>query len=103
MIFKMLQRRRLLPIGKNISVAGSPNTLEAGSVMDYQIKKNGWYFNPKRESNKWNGVGPRPIWFNELLANGLNPDDYFTPDTPEDKQFKDELESHLRQVAPRKS
>ena len=71
--------------------------------MAYQIKTNGWYFNPKRKSNKWNGVGPRPIWFNELLANGLNPNDYIIPETPKDKQLKDDLDNHLRQIAPRKS
>ncbi|NNH79184.1 hypothetical protein HLH17_16325 [Acinetobacter sp. ANC 5380] len=71
--------------------------------MDYQIKKGGWYFNPKRETNKWNGVGPRPIWFKEILENGLNPDDFFVLETPEDKKIKDAFEAQIKQSFPRKS
>jgi hypothetical protein len=65
--------------------------------MTYKIKTNGWYFNPKRKSMKWNGVGLKPLWFKEMLEVGLNPDSFFLPDTEKDKQVKLELERKIKE------
>lgn len=53
------------------------------------LKPNGWYFNPNRKSMKWNGVGIAPIWFNELIEQGVNPDDFFIEDDQDSQKIKE--------------
>lgn len=66
--------------------------------MVYKFKENGWYFNPNRPTQRWNGVGDHyPIWFKDILKKGLNPDLYFIPDSEADKKLKAEIEKNFKE------
>lgn len=57
-------------------------------AQNRNLKTNGWYFNPDRDSMRWNGVGIAPIWFNELIEKGVNPDDFFIEDNQDSQEIK---------------
>lgn len=59
------------------------------------LKPNGWYFNPDRKSMRWNGVGVAPIWFNELIKKGMNPDDFFIEDDQDSQKIKNYFEKNV--------
>lgn len=35
-----------------------------------------WFFNPKRPSSRWNGIGNKPRWYKELEAQGEDMNKY---------------------------
>lgn len=37
-----------------------------------------WFFNPSRPTQRWNGIGCKPIWFKELEAQNLDTNQYMT-------------------------